>query len=218
MPPVITAFRASPDRGRGLARDMRVRWALEELGVPYEVQLLDFTDLREPPHLARNPFGQIPTLETDGVTLFESGAIILHLAETTPGLLPFDPVSRARAINWMFAAVSTVEPPILELQTAVLLEGQNDWTEERLPLIRERIHHRLAALAARLGENPWIDGEFSAGDLMLVSVMIRLRGHDLLEPHANLMQYIARAEARPAFQRAFAAQHAVYLASVSLGD
>ncbi|WP_225206600.1 glutathione S-transferase family protein [Novosphingobium huizhouense] len=213
MSRVITAFRASPDRGRGLARDMRVRWALEELGLDYAVCLVDFAELRAPAHLARNPFGQIPTLEDDGLVLFESGAIVLHLAQSAKGLLPDQPHPRARAINWMFAALNTLEPPILELESALLGESDKAWTAERRPLIEQRIDQRFAALSTRLGAAPWIDGAFSVGDLMLVSVLIRARGPGILDRHPVLRDYVARAEGRPAYQRAFAAQRAVYLAS-----
>lgn len=213
MPPTITAFRASPDRGRGLARDMRVRWALEELAPPYDVRLVDFDELRQAPHLALNPFGQIPTFEDDGLALFESGAIVLHLAQGRPGLLPDDPCARARAINWIFAALNTIEPPILELQSARLEEAHEPWTAARIPLIEARIEKRLGALADRLGAEEWIDGAFSAGDLMLASVLLRLRSSGLLDRFPVLVRYIARAEQRPAYVRAFAAQHAVFVAS-----
>jgi glutathione S-transferase len=211
MTATITAFKASPDRGRGLARDTRVRWALEEAGQPYDVRLLTFEEMKQPAHLARHPFGQIPTYEDGGLVLFESGAIILHIAERHPGrLLPTHPEARARAVGWLFAALNTVEPPILERQTAVLLERDRPWHAERLPLVDQRIRERLAQLSARLGEAEWLDGAFTAGDLMMVSVLQRLKDSGLLEEHANLAVYVARAEARPAFQRAFAAQLAVF--------
>lgn len=213
MPPTITAFRASPDRGRGLARDMRVRWALEELDLPYAVRLVDFDEMRQAPHLALNPFGQIPTFEQDGLSLFESGAIVLHLAQGWPGLLPNDPSARGRAINWIFAALNTIEPPILELQSARLEEGHEPWTPSRLPLIEARIEKRLHALADRLGSEEWIDGAFSAGDLMLASVLLRLRRSGLLDRFATLAAYVERAEQRSAYQRAFAAQYAVFVAA-----
>ena len=213
MSPTITAFRASPDRGQGLARDMRLRWALEEVGQPYDVRLLTFAQMKQPAHLARHPFGQIPTYEEGGLTLFETGAIVLHIAETHAGLLPDDPAARARAVSWMFAALSTLEPPILERQTAVLLERDKPWTEERLPLIDDRIRVRLGELSERLGEADWLDGAFSAGDLMVVEVIKRLGSSGLLDEYPRLAAYIARAEARPAFQRAFAAQYAVFEAA-----
>lgn len=213
----ITAIEHSPDRGRGLARDMRLRWALEELGLPYEVRLLSFSGMKEPAHLALNPFGQIPTLQGGDLTLFESGAIILHLANQHPGLLPEQPNARARAISWMFAALNTVEPPVVEWSMARIVESKEPWFDQRQPMLVERIRNRLAALSARLGDADWLDGAFSAGDLLMVTVLMRLGASDLVEEHANLAAYLARAKARPAFQRAFAAQLAVYQASVAQG-
>ena len=213
MIPTITAFKASPDRGRGLARDMRVRWALEEVGQAYDVRLLTFAEMKEPAHLALHPFGQIPTYEDGGLALFESGAIILHVAQQHAGLLPDDADARARAINWMFAALNTVEPPILELQTAMFTERDKSWFGERLPLIHDTIRVRLAQLSNRLGEADWLDGDFSAGDLMMVSVLQRLGSSGLVAEYPNLAAYVARAEARPAYRRAFDAQYAVFLAA-----
>ncbi|HEY8004816.1 MAG TPA: glutathione S-transferase family protein [Phenylobacterium sp.] len=210
MSPTITAFKNSPDRGRGLARDMRVRWALEEVGQAYDVRLLTFGEMREPAHLALHPFGQIPTYEEGDLTLFESGAIVLHIAERHAGLLPRDPDGRARAISWMFAALSTLEPPILERQTAVLLERDKPWTEARLPFIDDRIRARLSELSDRLGDADWLDGEFSAGDLMMVTVLRRLGLSGILNEFPSLSAYIARGEARPAYRRAFEAQLAVF--------
>jgi len=205
----ITAFARSPDGGKGLARDTRVRWALEEAGLPYEVRLLSFAAMKEPAHLARHPFGQIPTYEEGDLVLFETGAIVFHIAAHHAGLLPDDRDARARAITWMFAALNTVEPPILELQTARIAEGDRPWTRERLPLIEERIRARLAQLAARLGDAAWLDGAFSAGDLMMVEVLKRLKMSGLLDDYPNIAAYVARGEARPAYQRAFAAQRAI---------
>lgn len=205
----ITAFERSPDGGKGLARDTRVRWALEEVGEPYEVRLVSFEAMKEPAHLALHPFGQIPTYEEDGLALFETGAIVLHIAEWHAGLLPDDADARARAISWMFAAVNTMEPPILELQNAVILESDKPWAKERLPLVKERVRERLTQLSQRLGDAEWLDGAFSAGDLMMVHVLLRLRPSRLLDEYRNLAAYVARAEARPAYQRAFAAQLAV---------
>ncbi|MEA3008381.1 MAG: glutathione S-transferase [Sphingomonadales bacterium] len=206
----ITAFESSPDEGQGLARDMRVRWALEEVGLPYEVRLVSFKEMKEPEHLARHPFGQIPTFEEGDLVLFESGAIILHVAERHPGLLPKEPNARARAIAWMWAALNTVEPPIVELEFFRLFESDKRWSEERLPMVQDRIRTRLDQLSARLGEGDWLDGEFSAGDLMMVMVLRRLEGEGLVEEYPNLAAYVARGEARPAYQRAFAAQLAVF--------
>jgi glutathione S-transferase len=210
MTPTITAFEQSPDRGRGLARDTRVRWALEEVGQPYDVRLVTFAALKEPAHRALNPFGQIPTYEDGELALFESGSIILHIAQSHAGLLPDDANARARAITWMFAAVNTVEPPILDRVTAVLIERDQPWHEQRLPLIDARIHDRLRPLSAHLGDADWLDGAFSAGDVMMVHVLQRLGTSGLLNSYPNLGAYIARAEARPAYKRAFAAQLAVF--------
>ncbi|MYZ50292.1 glutathione S-transferase family protein [Propylenella binzhouense] len=209
MTPTITAFERSPDGGMGLARDTRVRWALEEVGQPYEVRLVSFRAMKEPAHLALHPFGQIPTYEEGGLALFETGAIVIHIAERHAGLLPEDGDARARAIAWMFAALSTVEPPILDLSTARMVEGDRPWAEERLPLVMDRIRVRLGQLSARLGDADWLDGAFSAGDLLMVSVLLRLRSSGLLDEYPNLAAYVARGEARPAYRRAFAAQLAV---------
>src|SRR3954464_12257747 len=181
----ITAFESSPDGGQGQARDMRVRWALEEVGQPYEVRLVSFKAMKEPEHLARHPFGQIPTYEEGDLVLFESGAIILHIADRHAGLLPEDPDARARAITWMFAALSTVEPPIVNLDIAELLEGDKSWNEERVPLVKDRIRHRLRELSRRLGDSEWLDGSFSAGDLLMVNVLRRLKGFGLVEEYPN---------------------------------
>lgn len=209
MTVTITAFDRSPDGGRGLARDTRVRWALEEVGQPYEVRLVSFAALKEPAHLALNPFGQIPTYEEDGLVLFETGAIVLHVAQTRDGLLPSDPTARARAIAWMFAAVNTIEPPILDLSIARLQERDRPWTAARMPLVEERVRTRLRQLSARLGDAEWLDGDFTAGDLMMVSVLLRLRSSGLLDEFPRLSAYVARGEARPAYRRAFANQLAV---------
>ena len=213
----ITAFEASPDEGQGLARDMRVRWALEEVGRPYEVRLVSFEAMKQPAHLARHPFGQIPTYEEGDLALFESGSIILHIAEQRPGLLPADANGRARAITWMFAALNTVEPPIVELEAATLLERDKSWYDERLPILEDRIRARLGALSDRLGDADWLDGEFNVGDLMMVMVLRRAEGAGLLEEFPNLLPYVARGEARPAYRRAFADQLAVFTAKQANG-
>ncbi|GAB2462996.1 glutathione S-transferase family protein [Comamonas humi] len=210
MIPTITAFEQSPDRGKGLARDMRIRWALEEVGQPYEVRLISFKAMKEPAHLALHPFGQIPTYEEGDLVLFESGAIVLHIAQRHAGLLPDDENARARAISWMFAALNTVEPPILDLQTAKFLEGDQPWSAARLPLVQDRIHHRLSELAVRLGDSEWLDGAFSAGDLLMVHALLRLKPSGMLDAYPGLAAYVARGESRPAYVRAFAAQLAVF--------
>lgn len=214
MTVTITAFAASPDRGRGMARDMPVRWALEEVGLPYEVRLVSFAEMKEPAHLALQPFGQIPTYEDGTVKLFESGAIVLHIAQSHAGLLPEEPGARGRAIAWLFAALSTLEPPVLDRETAGFLERDEPWHAARQPLLESRIRARLDALAASLDEAEWlVDGTFSAGDLQMVTVMRRLVSSGLLDGYPTLAAYVARAEARPAFQRAFAAQRAVFEAN-----
>ena len=211
MPPIITAFASSPDRGRGLARDMRVRWALEEVGQPYEVRLVSFREMKEPPHLARHPFGQIPTYEDGDLVLFESGAIVLHIAERHAGLLSVDETARARAIAWMLAALGTVEPPIVDLSTARLLERDKPWTEARLPILSDRIRVRLNELSKALGRRDWLVDGFSAADLLMVHALQRLEGSGLLEENPNLSAYVARGQARPAYKRAFDAQLAVFM-------
>ena len=213
----ITAFERSPDGGKGLARDTRVRWALEEAGLPYEVRLVSFRAMKEAAHLALNPFGQIPTYEEGDLALFETGAIVLHIAERHPGLFPADANARARAITWMFAALNTVELPILELVTVKLAEGDKPWKAARLPLVEDRVRARLNQLAARLGDGDWLDGGFSAGDLLMVSVLLRLRPSGLLNEFPSLAAYVARGEARPAYQRAFAAQLAINAAPLPAG-
>jgi glutathione S-transferase len=210
--PTITAFERSPDRGRGLARDMPVRWALEEVGQRYDVRLVSFADMKQPGHRSLQPFGQIPTYEEDGLALFESGAIVLHIAERHSGLLPEeDPDARARAIAWMFAAKSTVEPPIVEREGAILMERGKSWFEERLPMLDERVGARLRDLSNRLGDGNWLEGEFTAGDLLMISVLRRPAATPLLDE--RLAAYVARGEARPAFKRAFDAQQALFAAA-----
>jgi glutathione S-transferase len=213
----VTAFERSPDRGRGLARDMRVRWALEEVGQPYQVRLVSFTEMKEPAHRRLHPFGQIPTYEEGDLALFESGAIVFHIAERHAGLLPDDASARARAITWMFAALNTVEPPILDRGIAMLLERDKTWYEARLPILEERVRIRLGELSEHLGNADWLDGAFSAGDLLMVTVLRRLSGSGMLEKYSNLSAYVARGEARPAYKRAFADQLAVFTGTPPAG-
>lgn len=213
MTPTITAFERSPDRGQGLARDMRVRWALEEVGQPYDVRLVSFSEMKEPAHRRLHPFGQIPTYEEGDLVLFESGAIVLHIAQRHAGLLPQDANARARAIAWMFAALDTVEPPIVELEMSMLLERDKRWYAQRLAMLQERVRVRLGELSRRLGDADWLDDGFSAGDLLMVSVLRRLSGWGELEKYPNLSAYVARGQARPAYQRAFEAQRAVFTAA-----
>ena len=210
MTPTITAFERSPDRGQGQARDMRVRWAFEEVGQPYDVRLVSFREMKEPAHRALHPFGQIPTYQEGDLALFESGAIVLHIAERNAGLLPDDANARARAITWMFAALSTLEPPIVDLEIAMLLERDETWYEQRLPVVEHRIRDRLGELSGRLGDADWLDGAFSAGDLMMVAVLLRLKPSGMLDEYPRLSAYVARGEERPAYKRAFDAQLAVF--------
>jgi glutathione S-transferase len=213
MTPTITAFARSPDRGRGLARDMRVRWALEEVGQAYDVRLLSFAEMKAPAHLGLHPFGQIPTYEDGDLVLFESGAIVFHIAERHPGLLPEDAKARARAMGWMFAALTTLEPPIVERSLATIVEREAAWYADRLPMLDDRVRQRLDQLSRRLGDADWLDGAFSAGDLLMVTVLRRADALGLLEAFQNLSAYVARAQARPAYQRAFADQLAVFTAA-----
>ncbi len=209
----ITAFERSPDGGKGLARDMRVRWALEEVGQPYDVRLVSFTEMKEPAHRALHPFGQIPTYEEGGLVLFESGAIVFHIAERHAGLLPDDANARARAIAWMFAALNTVEPPIFDRDIATVLDCDKTWYEQRLLVVEDRIRDRLGELSSRLGDADWLEGKFSAGDLLMVAVLRMLNGSGILDEYPNLSVYVARGEARPAYKRAFDAQLAVFTAA-----
>jgi glutathione S-transferase len=208
--PTITAFEQSPDRGAGLARDMRVRWALEEVGQPYDVRLLSFTEMKQSAHRALHPFGQIPTYEAGDLALFESGSIVFHIAERHAGLLPDDANARARAITWMFAALNTMEPPIFDLVLARVLDRDKVWYEQRLPVLEARIRETLGSLSNRLGDADWLDGAFSAGDLLMVTVLRWLKRTGMLDEYPNLAGYVARGEARPAFRRAFDAQLAVF--------
>ena len=217
MTPIITAFESSPDRGQGMARDMPVRWAFEEVGQPYEVRLVSFAEMKQQAHLKLQPFGQIPTYEEGDLALFESGAIILRIAERNAGLLPDDGDARARAIAWMFAAKSTVEPVIVDREVVEYLEGDKNWAEERMAMVNDRIRHRLNQLSSRLGDADWLDGAFSAGDLLMVNVLRRLGGSGILEEYPNLAAYVARGEARPAFKRAFEDQLAVFTANAAAG-
>jgi glutathione S-transferase len=217
MTPTISVFEKSPDRGRGLARDMRVRWALEEVDQPYNVRLASFDEMKQPAYRALQPFGQIPTYEEGGLTLFESGAIVLHIAQSREGLLPTEANARARAIVWIFAALNTVEPPLVELTVAKLFERDKPWFEQRVPIVEDRARKMLGDLSTRLGGAEWLDGSFSAGDLMTAAVLFRAKGSGILDRYPNLLAYVARGEARPAFKRAFAAQLAVFTNSSASG-
>lgn len=196
-----------------MARDMRVRWALEEVGQPYDVRLRSMTALKESEHRARNPFGSIPTYEEGDLTLFESGAIVFHIAERHEGLLPKDADARARAITWMFAALNTVEPPIVDHAEASLFEKDKSWRDEHLAMIDKQVRTRLGDLSKRLGDADWLDGEFSAADILMVQVLRWLGESGIVEEFPNLAAYVARGEARPAYRRAFEAQAAVFRAA-----
>lgn len=213
MDPTITVFAHSPDEGRGLARDMRVRWALEEVGLAYRVRPVSFAEMKQPAHRARHPFGQIPTYEEGDLVLFESGAIVLHIAENHPGLLPDDAAGRARAIAWMFAALNSIEPPIVERETAYYFERERDWYAQRLPILEARIQNRLDDLSRMLGASDWLDGDFSAGDLIMVTVLRRLESTEILNAYPNLTAYVSRGESRRAYRRAFNAQRELFEAS-----
>lgn len=213
MTVTITAFEDSPDEGQGLARDMRVRWALEEVGQPYDARLLSMAQLKEPAHRSLNPFGSIPTYEDGEVTLFESGAIVLHIAERHRGLLPEEPGLRARAISWIFAALNTVEPPIVDHEMATYFERDKAWRDEHLAMIMEQVRDRLSDLAASLGDAEWLCGDFSAADVMMILVLRRLDGSGIVREFPNLAAYVARGEARPAYRRAFEAQAEVFAAA-----
>ncbi|MES3154275.1 glutathione S-transferase family protein [Sphingomonas faeni] len=208
MRPIITAYDWVPDFARGQVRDLRLRWALEEVGQPYDVLYLQQGEQKQPPHRDRQPFGQVPTYEAGDLMLFESGAIVLHIAQTQgDALLPADDDARARAIEWMFAALNTLEPPIMDRANATLFERDEPWSLPRLPAIDRRIDERLRELAGRLGRRQWLDGDrFSAGDLMMVAVLRIVGGTPLLDAHPTLTEYVARGEARPAFARALADQ------------
>lgn len=207
----VTAFRWVPPFAQGLVRDLRVRWALEELGLPYETRLIGLEDRDLPAYRCEQPFGQVPYYEedqADGGTLclFESGAIVLHLAERSDILLPTEPAARAKAIQWMFAALNSIEPHVVNLALASSVYANEEWAKLRRPSLRELVEKKLDALGSRIGDREWLEGRFTAGDLLMVTVLRILRDTDLLDTHATLKAYRARGEARPAFQRALAAQ------------
>src|SRR5438132_14327598 len=174
----ITAFERSPDGGKGLARDTRVRWALEEVGQPYQVRLVSFRAMKEPAHLALHPFGQIPTYEEGDLALFESGAIVFHIAQRHAGLLPNDANARARAITWMFSALNTVEPPLVDREIAMREERDKPWYEQRLRVVEDRAREPLGELSSRLGDAEWLEGAFNAGDLLMVAVLFRSKDQE----------------------------------------
>ncbi|MFD1788060.1 glutathione S-transferase family protein [Sphingomonas floccifaciens] len=209
MRPTITAFDWVPDFAKGQVRDLRVRWALEEVGQAYDVVYLAQGEQKAPPHRGRQPFGQVPTYQVGDLTLFESGAIVQHIADTHDGLFPPDPNGRARAIEWMYAALNTVEPPVMDHAIATLFEADKPWSKPRLPSILHRIDARFGELSDRLGDKTWLDGDvFTAGDLLMIAVLRILEGEPVLDAYPTLVAYVARGTARPAFRRALDAQMA----------
>jgi len=211
---VVTAFKWVPPFAKGLVRDLRVRWALEEAGLAYEAVLIGRDDQSSADYRAWQPFGQVPAYEEDGLRLFESGAIVLHIAgraDAGEALLPADPAARARATEWMFAALNSIEPHLQNLAAIDLFYPDEDWAKARRPGAEQMARARLADLAAALGDKDWLaDGRFTAGDLLMASVLRILRHTDLVGEAPALAAYLARCEARPAFQRALAAQMAVF--------
>lgn len=205
----VSAYRWVPPFAQGLVRDLRVRWALEEAGMPYEERLLDFRN-KPDGYRKLQPFGQVPTFEEDGLVLFETGAIVLHIAERSTLLLPPDPSARARATSWMFAALNSVEPSIMSLiQIDLKFAGDMAATQMREAAV-DAVKGRLASVAAWLGERDYLEDRFTAGDLLMVTVLRFLRHTDMITTMPALAAYQARCEARPAFQKALAAQMAVF--------
>jgi glutathione S-transferase len=206
----ITAFRWVPPFAAGLVRDLRIRWALEEIQRPYRVRLLDATHPRPHEYFAEQPFGQVPAYRDNEVQLFESGAILIHLGIEDERLLPKNRNERMRAVAWLIAALNSVEPAIFELVGIDIFNKGQAWTEERRPQVVERIQARLALLADALGEQDWFEGRFSIGNLMMASVLRNLRHTDLVAEQPRLAAFLERSTERPAFQRALADQLAVF--------
>lgn len=206
----ISAFKSAPPFARGLVRDLRVRWALEEAGLPYDAMLLGFGEQKSDAYRALQPFGQVPMFEEDGLRLFESGSILLHIGERSDVLLPADPAARARARTWVFAALSSVEPIIQRLFEIDVFFAQEAWAKEQRPVVEARVQQKLADLAGALGDKDYLDGRFTAGDLMMTTVLRILRNTDLVARDPRLGAYQARCEARPAFQRALGDQMAPF--------
>lgn len=206
----VTAFRWVPDFAAGLVRDLRIRWALEEIGRPYRVRLLDALNPRPADYFLEQPFGQVPAYRDDEVQLFESGAILIHLGLGDERLLPTDANGRGRAIAWLIAALNSVEPMIFELINIDIFNRGQDWTKERRPQVVEKIEARLELLADALGDKEWFEDRFSIGDLMMVAVLRTLRHTDLVSRQPRLAALVERGEARGAFQQALADQLAVF--------
>jgi glutathione S-transferase len=209
----ITAFRWVPDFAQGLVRDLRIRWALEEIGRDYRVRLLDATQPRPAEYFCEQPFGQVPIYQDDQVQLFESGAILIHLGLQDERLLPADPNGRMRGIAWLIAALNSVEPAIFPLLMINIFNRGEPWTEEARPKFLERLNGRLKCVSDALGDKEWLEGRFTIGDLMLVAVLRQLRGTGVLDQFPNLAALVARGEARPAFQRALNDQLAPFAAN-----
>jgi glutathione S-transferase len=202
----ITGFKWVPPKAQGLVRDLPVRWALEEAGLPYSEKLIGVADKDSPAHRAMQPFGQVPVYEEDGLTLFESGAIVMHVAEKSEVLLPKDPAERSRARTWMFAALNSVEPHVQNLTTIDLFFPDEPWAKQRRPGAEKMAQSRLDGVAASLAGRDYLEGRFTAGDLLMVSILRFLRHTSMVADRPVLAAYQARCEARPAFKRALAKQ------------
>ena len=211
MTPTITTFKWVPEFARGFVRDVRARWAFEEAGQAYAVDLLDGPAVKAPAHRRFQPFGQVPTYRDDTVEIFESGAIVMHICETHGVLTPADPAARAKAVQWLIAALNSIEPWVMQMAVVDLFEADRPWSAERRPKVMDDLHARLADLAAALGDKETLEGgPFTFGDLMMVSVLGGLRGSDVLDAHPNLDAYVARGEGRPAHRKAMADHLAVF--------
>ena len=207
----ISAYKWVPPQVRGLVRDLRPRWALEEAGIPYTEKLIGLgEDQASDWYRALQPFGQVPAMEEDGLKIFESGAIVLRIAQKSDVLMPKDEVGRLRTTSWIFAAINSIEPPVQELALIQLAYADQEWTKARKPMLEEWVGKRLAQLAKVLDGKDWLEGRFTAGDLMMVTVLRMLHTTDLLDREPAIKAYVARGEARPAFQRALAAQLAAF--------
>lgn len=209
--PVITTFAWVPEFARGFVRDLRPRWAFEEVGQPYRVELLKGDEAKQSDYRQWQPFGQVPAYRDDDVEMFESGAIVLRIAGRAGKLFPADPAARARTVQWVIAALNSVEPYVMAIAINDVFERDREWSKARGIKVREDLHARLVDLGSALGDKPWLDGgDFTVGDLMMVAVLGGLRGTGLLDAHPALAAYVARGEARPAHRKAMADQLALY--------
>jgi glutathione S-transferase len=214
MIPTITTFGWVPEFARGFVRDMRPRWAFEEVGQPYQVDLI--SNSKTPEHRRFQPFGQVPTYRDDEVAIFESGAIVLRIAERAGKLIPAEPAPRMRALQWVAAALNSVEPYVMALAINDVFEADREWSKARHVKVLDDLKTRLADLGAALGDNVWLDGaEFTVGDLMMISVLGGLRGTAVLTDFPRLAAYIARGEGRLAHTKAMADHLAVFDVPVS---